>query len=195
MGLKDSQESLWRRWQGAPSAAHHQLGHLQGGLHFTGVMGVVINDVTAIPGAAMVETTARGFQALQTVDQRFEGHTLHPAGCDRGCCIAEVVQAGHREREATGALTVFEEVSDAAIAIKLMGQGGKGGPFCVMHRPPGVRLKVFAQNRTVAVGQDPVAPAGKALHGADQISQVAVVIGVIEFQVRDHTQAGVELDQ
>ena len=53
--------------QWTASAAQHQLGHVKGGPHFAGVMGVVVNDETSLPIAAEIKAATRGTQLAETV--------------------------------------------------------------------------------------------------------------------------------
>ena len=80
VGLKHSKQPLRRAGQWAAATAHHELRHGQGGLHLTGMVGVVVDDVSTLPGAPQIKTTAGRFQGCESVHQPLEGNPLHPAG-------------------------------------------------------------------------------------------------------------------
>ena len=148
-----------------------------------------------MPGAAVVEAAAGGLQPLHRPAQFRKRHAVQPAGGHGGHRIAEVVQPGQRQRETPHGDAVFVEGGHGAVAVQLLRDGGKGHAFGVADRPPMAGLELLPQDRTVAVGQQLLAAAAEALHGGDQGRQVGVVVGVVQLQVGDHPQPGLELHQ
>ena len=195
MGLKHGQQSPGRRRQGAATTAHHQLGHGQGGFHFTGVVGVVVDDVAPFPGASPIKPAAGGFQSRESVHQLLEGNSLHPAGCQGACRVAEVVQSRQGQHEVPDRFALFIEKGMAAIAVELEWQSGEVDAVGFRDGPPGIGWKLLLNDWAILVSQDPVAAVCKATHRADQVVEIAVVVGVIEFKVGDQAQVGPEFHQ
>ena len=195
MGLEHGHQPLGRAGQGAAAAAHHQPGHGQGGRHFAGMVGVVIDHLAPLPGAAVIEAATGGLQAGQGLAQVSEGHPLEAAGRQGAGGVAEVVQARQGQGEAAHQLAPFVEIGHAAVAVELHRDGGEVHRFCLHHRPPGLGIEVLPQDRVIPVGQQALAALGELLQGADQGVQIRVMVRVVQLQVGDHPEAGGKFHQ
>ena len=136
MGLEHRHHPLGNPRQGALAAAHHQLGHGQGGVHLAGVVGVVIDDQPALPFAAQVKAPAWRHQlgeCLLQISERGPGQT---AGrhCSQG--IAEVVDAGHGQDQLTKPPAVFEVVGPASSPIEAEGHSAELCRAAFFEAPP-----------------------------------------------------------
>ena len=72
---------------------------------------------------------------------------------------------------------------------------GEVRPLGTAGGPPVAGLEVLLDDRTVAVGEQALAAPGEALQGGDQGRQVWVVIGVVELEVGDQPEGGLEFHQ
>ena len=105
------------------------------------------------------------------------------------------MQAWKGKGDLTNLLTSLVIVGDGAISIELHRQSGVVRGFEVLNRPTGIGLKVFFENGIVVIDQEAFAAATKGFHRLDQVVEIAVMVRMVQFEIGDDPQTGLELHQ
>ena len=128
MGLEHRHDPAGQARQRTAAALQHQPRHDQGGGHLTGVVGIVVHHLAAVPVAAEIKAAAGGLQAGHRLPQRSEGHPFQAAGRQGGGSVAEIVAPGEGQLQAAHQGSSLVEVHRAAVAALLRGDGGEIHP-------------------------------------------------------------------
>ncbi len=105
------------------------------------------------------------------------------------------MQSRQGKGDATNLSPLLVIVGNGAISIELHRQSGVIRCLEVLNRPTGIGLKVFFENRIVLIDEQAFTAAAKGFHRLDQIVEIAVVVRVVQFEIGDDPQTGLEFHQ